>query len=129
MRPCGMADCTEWCDDAQVWCAKHTRTLAPTPKPTHAYDADSTQVRGIGVVTTRRILAHRPRSIRRSSPVSIFTDWSYSMQRDLDELERRIPRESRDANTRTVADVHAENRARTIALLKTAGTIRMGEQD
>lgn len=128
MKPCGMADCQDWCADSEAWCDAHKRAIAPPRKRT-AYDALPEQVRGIGVVTTRRILVHRPKSVRRSMPVNQFSDWSYSMQRDLTELERRKRTIPRDTTGKTVAEARASRRAQTIKLLGIVGTLGEGDRD
>lgn len=128
MRPCGMSDCTEWCDDSQAWCDKHKRAIAPV-KQTRAYDALPEQVRGIGVVTTRRILVNRPKSVRRSTPRNAFSEWSYSDMRDSAELDRRKRTVPRAEVGKTVADARAERRAQTIKLLGIAGTLGEGDRD
>lgn len=64
-------------------CDNHaTVTPAFTPRPRRAYDADDSQVRGIGVVTTRRIMVTRIKSVRRNGPVSYWTQFSEDMMRD-----------------------------------------------
>lgn len=87
MQPCANPDCTRWSE--AEYCVHHRASLklaeceSVLRKPTRAYDALPEQVRGIGVITTRRVLAHRPRSVRRNLPVSIDTGFSPDMLRDM----------------------------------------------
>lgn len=121
MKPCNMADCTEWCDDSQTWCADHTRALAK-PRSTRGYDALPEQVRGIGIVTTRRILVTRPKSVRRSYGTSALSGVSYSDMRDIAELERRKPKQIPEKREgMTFAQAKAARRNNLLAIVGTLG--------
>jgi len=126
MRPCGMSQCTEWCDDSEAWCETHKRAITPPRKRT-AYDALPEQVRGIGIVTTRRILVHRPKSVRRSMGTSSLSGFSYSDMRDLAELERRTPKNI--PAPKSGMSVAAAKIERRNALLNIVGTLGEGDRD
>ena len=80
MQPCSDITCKRW--QREPYCEEHTPSDIPER---HAYDADSTQVRGIGVVTTRRIMVTRIKSVRRNGPVVYDTLFSRDMIQDMPE--------------------------------------------
>lgn len=128
MIPCRRSDCTEWIDPTEGdYCTKHRPTPKPTRKPTRGYDA--LEVAGIGIVTTRRILVHRPKSVRRNTGANPYTGVSYSDMRDIAELERRIPRVPESRPGKSVAEARAERRAETLRLLGIAGTLGENDRD
>ena len=119
MIPCRNANCIEWTEPTQDYCEK----CRPTPKvrkPTRGYDA--LEVAGIGVVTTRRILVTRPRSIRRNYGTRHDHGFSVSDARDDAELDRRKRTVPESKPGKSVAEARAERRADTLRLLKLANT-------
>jgi hypothetical protein len=127
MIPCRRNDCNEWIDPVQgELCAKCAPAQKPV-KPRRAYDA--LEMRGAGVVSPRRILVTRPKSIRRSTPVNIYTDYSYSMMRDESELDNRRKTVPSAQHGKTVAETRAERRAQTVKLLNIAGTLGENDRD
>ena len=128
MIPCRNANCQEWIDPIR---GDYCETCEPTPKQrtrkTTGYDA--LEVRGIGIVSPRRILVHRPKSVRRNTPVNVYTDTSYSDMRDIAELEKRRKSAPRDTSGKSVADINAERRTRLNNLLSIAGTLGENDRD
>lgn len=124
MIPCRRNDCNEWIDPAQgEVCAK----CAPSKKPAQRRAYDALEMIGAGVVSPRRILVHRPKSVRRTTATNIYNMYSYSDMRDEMELERRKPRESRTTNPNaSYADIQADMRAR---LRNIAGTLGENDRD
>lgn len=82
MQPCNYAGCGRWIEFGE-YCPEHT----PAPKSTRSKSArgyDALEVRGIGIVSPRRILVHRPKSVRRNMPQNFDTGFSLDMMRDYD---------------------------------------------
>ena len=126
MIPCRRNDCNEWIDPTQgEVCAKCAPRKTAKTRSNRGYDA--LEMIGAGVVSPRRVLVHRPKSVRRSTPVNIYNDYSLSDMKDELELSRRTPTEHKPVNPNaSYADTQAIMREK---LRNIAGTIRMGEQD
>lgn len=92
MNPCGLIECNRFTAHEYCWEHAHLTTTAKSAtvkkKSTTAYDALPEQVRGIGVVTTRRIMHTRIKSVRRNNPVSYYNMFSIDMMKDMDRPQR-----------------------------------------
>lgn len=118
MNPCNVIECPRWTSIGDT-CFEHaTPTANPTVAPkssksSRGYDALPEQVAGIGVVTTRRIMVTRIKSVRRNGPVSYYTGFSEDMMRDSDTGRIRSPK-----NLSTPIIVHDNAPPKLIATMK-----------
>lgn len=127
MIPCRNANCQNWIDPVS---GDYCESCNPTPKPRKpSAQYDALEVRGIGIVSPRRILVHRPKSVRRNYGTANPSGVSYSDMRDIAELERRKRTVPKSEHGKTVAEVRAERRAANMRLLGIAGTLGENDRD
>lgn len=122
MNPCSLIECNRWTEHQYCWehvdLTDSQESAKITKKPTTAYDALPEQVRGIGVVTTRRIMVNRIKSVRRNNPVSYYNMFSIDMMKDMDRPQRA---RSINVQTTTVVDNNALTYFDKCATLGTVG--------